>query len=63
MKIAGSGFAYGPKSDPLVRGRDPWIRIRKKISWICKKSPRLPKSGRYLGEGEDYVEAVGEENS
>ncbi len=34
-KKAGSSFAPGPNSDPLVGGVDPWIRIRTKISWIC----------------------------
>ncbi len=29
-KITGSGYEYGS----LVRGLDPWIRIRTKISWI-----------------------------
>jgi hypothetical protein len=30
--LSGSGFRADP--DPLVRGRDPRIRIRIKISWI-----------------------------
>ncbi len=33
-KIAWSGFAPRPNSDPLVGGMDPRIRMRTKISWI-----------------------------
>ncbi len=39
-----------PAPDPLVWGKDPWIRIRTKMSRIHNTDLKAPSASGYLGE-------------